>query len=63
MKVLLALVLSAFALFCGYGFLASGELSGSEEMLWRSGYAVLGLGSLVVAVRLLLSHSNPADEG
>jgi hypothetical protein len=31
-----------FAIFCGYGFLASGELSGTAELLWKIGYALTG---------------------
>ncbi len=28
-----------FALFCAYGFLASGELTGNQEIAWKVGYA------------------------
>ncbi|MBC8289939.1 MAG: hypothetical protein H8E37_06445 [Planctomycetes bacterium] len=31
------------ALFCVYGFIASGEYEGAQELAWRSGYAVAGL--------------------
>ena len=30
------------ALFCVYGFVASGELQGTREILWKTGYAVTG---------------------
>ena len=30
------------ALFCAYGFLASGELQGTREILWKTVYAVTG---------------------
>jgi hypothetical protein len=30
------------ALFCAYGFVASGELQGNGELLWKTGYAVAG---------------------
>lgn len=33
--------LLGFALFCCYGFLCAGELSGSEELLWKIGYGTL----------------------
>ena len=29
-------------LFCAYGFVASGELQGNRELLWKTGYAVAG---------------------
>ena len=31
-----------FAMFCGYGFLASGEFSGAQEMWWKVGYGTVG---------------------
>jgi len=31
------------ALFCVYGFLASGELQGNRQIYWKTGYAVAGL--------------------
>jgi hypothetical protein len=43
-----------FALFCAYGFLASGELDGAAELAWRTGYAiagVIGLGGALIQVR------------
>ena len=30
------------ALFCAYGFVASGEFQGNREILWKTGYAVAG---------------------
>ena len=43
------------ALFCVYGFMASGELEGTRELAWRSGYAIAGclalLGAIVQAKR------------
>ena len=30
------------ALFCVYGFVASGELQGNGELCWKTGYAVTG---------------------
>ncbi len=38
------------ALFCAYGFWASGELNGQKEVAWKTGYAVLGVLSLVGTV-------------
>jgi len=38
-----------FALFCGYGFLASSELQGNEEVAWKVAYGTLGIVSLVGA--------------
>ncbi len=40
------------ALFCVYGFLASGEYSGTRELAWKSGYAALGMVALVTSVWL-----------
>jgi hypothetical protein len=54
MKIVFALPLLGFALFCIFGFLASAEASDpSEQFLWRSGYAVLGLLSLLGAISLI----------
>lgn len=41
-----------FALFCVYGFIASGEYDGTRELAWKSGYAALGLASLATSVWL-----------
>ncbi len=30
------------ALFCVYGSMASGELQGNREILWKTGYSVVG---------------------
>ena len=38
------------ALFCAYGFLASGELTGTAELAWKVVYAAAGLISLGLAV-------------
>lgn len=38
------------AAFCGYGFLAAGELSGTPETLWKTGYAAVGAVALVGAL-------------
>ena len=43
------------ALFCVYGFLASGEYEGTKEFLWKAGYATVRiitfLGSVWQATR------------
>lgn len=31
------------AVFCAYGFLASGEYTGAQKLAWQSGYAIAGL--------------------
>ena len=31
------------ALFCAYGFIASGELQGNREIVWKTGYALVGV--------------------
>jgi len=63
MTFVVPLLLAAFALFCGYGFLASGELSDpGERWLWRAGYALLGLASLV-GFGLFLRRDSSADQG
>lgn len=41
------------ALFCVYGFLASGELDGASETAWKTGYTIAGAGALLVAVSLV----------
>ena len=46
-----------FAVFCAYGFLASGELNGAEEMAWKTGYAIAGGIALLAAV-ILVSKRN-----
>ncbi len=38
------------ALFCIYGFIASGELQGSREILWKSGYALVGMVCVLCAL-------------
>jgi hypothetical protein len=38
-----------FALYCGYGFIASGELDGDGETAWKTGYAIAGILALVGA--------------
>ena len=38
------------ALFCVYGFVASAELQGQREVLWKVGYAVVGALSLAAAL-------------
>lgn len=38
-----------FAVFCVYGFLASGELEGAAEIAWRTGYALAGFTALAGA--------------
>gem|GEM_PF-3303459 len=37
------------AVFCTYGFVASGELSGASRTAWKAGYAILGGIALVTA--------------
>lgn len=64
MKILLALPLMALALFCVYGFLASGEASDPAEIFrWRLGYGVLGTGSLLLSLGLLIGLSNKDGDG
>ena len=46
-----------FAAFCGFGFLASFELSSSQRWPWQLAYALLGIGSLVASTFLLLRSS------
>lgn len=41
-----------FAMFCGYGFLASGEYSGAKELWWKVGYGTVGGLSLLSAIWL-----------
>ena len=48
-----ALALLAFAAFCAFGFLASFEPSASPRRPWKVGYAVLGVGCLTGAIRVL----------
>ncbi|MGE4603207.1 MAG: hypothetical protein AAEJ65_09910 [Planctomycetota bacterium] len=63
MKILLALLLFALALFCVYGFLASAEASDpSEQFRWRSGYTMLGLVSLGGAMALLRGKRSTDDD-
>lgn len=40
------------ALFCGYGFLASGEYSGTRELWWKVGYGSVGVLLLLTALWL-----------
>jgi len=59
MKIVFALPLLGLALFCIFGFLASVEASDpSEQFLWQSGYAVLGLLSLWGAAALIFGKRN-----
>jgi hypothetical protein len=52
MKLVVGVVLLVFAAFCGYGFLASFEpMEGGSALAWKIGYGVLGLGSLVLAIK------------
>lgn len=37
------------ALFCIYGFIASGEYDGEKEIVWKTTYVVLGLIAVVGA--------------
>ena len=63
MSFVIPLLLAAFSLFCGYGFLASGELSDpGERWPWRAGYAVLGIASLV-GLGLSFRRNSSADQG
>ena len=43
------------ALFCVYGFWASGEYQGTKELAWKTGYATVGpvalFGSVWQAIR------------
>lgn len=48
-RLLYALILLACVLFCGFGFLASGEPG--VAFGWRVAYGVLGLAALVGSVR------------
>jgi hypothetical protein len=41
-----------FALFCVYGFIASGELNGAPETAWKTGYSIAGILALVAAFLL-----------
>lgn len=38
------------ALFCCYGFLASGEYEGTRELAWKTAYALMGTVSMSGAV-------------
>lgn len=40
------------ALFCAYGFICSGEYAGRQELVWKSGYAAIGIGAVMVALWL-----------
>ncbi|HUG19420.1 MAG TPA: hypothetical protein VMM56_10605, partial [Planctomycetaceae bacterium] len=51
------------ALFCGYGFLASGELSGTPELMWKTGYAVAGLLAFCGAVYAASHESGNSKTG
>lgn len=33
--------------FSGHGFLAAGEYDGRQEMMWKMGYSLVGIASLV----------------
>jgi hypothetical protein len=49
----IAFVLFLVAAFCVYGFIAAGE-PGPNHIYFRTGYAIVGLVSLVAAVALLM---------
>jgi hypothetical protein len=51
-RILGALVLLAFAVFCGFGFLASFEPGNGWQ--WKAGYGALVCACLIGAVTLLL---------
>ena len=42
-----------FALFCGYGFIASGELDGTSATAWKTGYVIAGIVALIGSILLL----------
>ena len=56
-RIVASLMALGFALFCGFGFLASFELSDSASLPWKIGYGVLGVISLSTPVLLfVLAH-------
>ena len=63
MKILLALLLLAVALYSVIGFLHAAEPGDpSDQMFWRVVYAVLGLGSLLGMLKLLLGKRGSAGD-
>lgn len=54
LRALLALSCLGLATFCVFGFQATYEpMEGREPLIWRAGYAGLGVASLVWGVQLL----------
>ncbi|MFT4554827.1 MAG: hypothetical protein ACI92S_000156 [Planctomycetaceae bacterium] len=48
-----------FALFCIFGFIASGELNGASETRWKAAYAIAGV--VAMGGAFLLSRRRPGS--
>ena len=53
-RIIAVIFALGFAAFCGFGFLASFELSAAARWPWQVAYGVLGGGALVTTALLLL---------
>ncbi|MES2568709.1 MAG: hypothetical protein V4710_01490 [Verrucomicrobiota bacterium] len=60
----LGAILAALALFCGFGFLASYELSEMTQRLpWQIGYSFIGFNSMAAMVFLARPGGEPGSAG
>lgn len=49
-----------FALFCVFGFIASGEADGAREVRWKTGYAFAGI--VAMGGAFLVSRHRPGPD-
>lgn len=57
MRPVLLVVLLGIAAFCAFGFAATFEpMEASQQLVWRSGYGVIGLASIAGMVWILTKN-------
>ena len=64
-RAVASIIALAFAAFCGFGYLASSELSAASSWHWQLSYAILGISSFATAILGLKScftRRHPATE-
>lgn len=61
-RIIYALLLVCVAVFSAFGFMATFEPSDFDVVIWRIGYAAVGVGAIVAAVWLLVPRKGKTQK-